>query len=175
MSHFWHFGPYLDQVRNSEPFWSHWKWAYFLQGPRQQSNVEECAWWIQEGARPSQLIAPLKLFKKSGKKYLWFAGNIISTISYPQRMHCWSRDLAAAVTWPTVCSQNNQTPTFQSKENATTMADQRILCYFGSKVPTPATASILHCFCALCQEVEGEECPCVYFQVWPPSPNNLIF
>ena len=81
MSHFWRFGPYLEQVRNSEPFRSHWKWAYFLQGPRQQSNVEECAWWIQEGARPSQLIAPLKLFKKSGKKYLWFAGNIISTIN----------------------------------------------------------------------------------------------
>ena len=39
-----------------------------------------------------------------------------STFNALQQIHCWSRDLAACVTWPTPCSQNKQTPTFRASK-----------------------------------------------------------
>ena len=139
--------------------------SIFVQGPRQQFNVEECDWRIQEGARPIQLIFK-SLWRTVCDLLKRLAALYMLGLSFLQQIHSWSRDLAACVTWPTpCCSQNNQTPTFQSKENASTMADQRILCCFSPKVSTPTAASILNFFCALRQTVEGEKCACIYFQV----------
>ena len=154
----------LLQVSHHSVVISYINASTFLQGSRQQFNVEECAWRIQEGARPIQLMAAIEVLTR----------NVCDLWKYHRHHQCLSSRfysdctadhvISPPVTWPTPCRRNNQTPTFQSKENATTMADdQGLLCYFGSKVSTPAAASVLYCFCPVCQEVEGEECPCLYF------------
>ena len=78
------------------------------------------------------------------------------------------------ITWPRrLCHvtnallQSTKLPLFQSKENATSVADQGILSCFSSKVSTTATASILYCFTTMCQKVEGEKCTCLHIQVCP--------
>ena len=86
----------LLQVSHHSVVISYINASTFLQGSRQQFNVEECAWWIQEGARPIQLIAAIKLLTRNVCDLLKISSApSMLELSFLQWLHCWSRDLAA--------------------------------------------------------------------------------